>query len=211
MWRTYKNVFLLAEDNSFRRIDLGLVHSSAATSLVELILARLKQEDLVVEGVSPNFLSRYWPPALAEWSTKSVRDAFYASPKFPRLFKADAVRDTISRGLDAGLFAYVGKTADGRYDPFIYKRSLPATKSRSPTMCFLITREHADGTSRRAKAVRPRPATPGVRFRRVSRATSAVDATGATDPARLPGRTGARVAVACQDSAGAANCRLRSG
>src|SRR5262249_37654210 len=44
VWRSYKNIFLLAEDNSFRRIDLGLVHSSAASSLVELILARLKQE-----------------------------------------------------------------------------------------------------------------------------------------------------------------------
>ena len=96
VWRSYKNVYLLADDNSLRRIDLGLVHSSAATSLVELILARLKQEDLVVEGVSPNFLSRYRPPAIPEWSTKSVLMRSYASPKFPRLLKAEAVRDTIS-------------------------------------------------------------------------------------------------------------------
>ena len=61
VWRSNKNVFLLAEDNTFRRIGLGLVHSSAAASLVELIVARLKQEDLVSEGVSPNCLTRYWP------------------------------------------------------------------------------------------------------------------------------------------------------
>jgi len=95
VWRSYKNVFLLAEDNTFRRIDLGLVHSSAAASMVELIVARLKQEALVSEGVSPNFLTRYWPLALAEWSTKSVRDAFFA--------------------------AYVGKSASGAYEPFIYR------------------------------------------------------------------------------------------
>ena len=144
VWRSYKNVFLLAEDNTFRRIDLGLVHSSAASSLVELIITRLKQEDLVVEGVSPNFLTRYWPPALAEWSTKSVRDAFFASPKFPRLVKADAVRETISRGLDAGLFSYVGKAADGRYEPFVYKRSLPGNDVEISEDLFLISRERAE-------------------------------------------------------------------
>jgi hypothetical protein len=111
---------------------------------VELILRRLKEEDLVSEGVSPNFLTRYWPPALAEWSTKSVRDAFFASPKFPRLIKADSVRDTISRGLDAGLFAYVGKSAGGQYEPFIYKRSLAGTDVEISEDVFLISRERAE-------------------------------------------------------------------
>jgi hypothetical protein len=144
VWRAYKNVFLLAEDNSLRKIDLGLVHSSAANSLVELILSRLKQEDIVVDGVSPNFLTRYWPPALPEWSTKSVRDAFYASPKFPRLLKPDAVKDTISRGLDAGTVAYVGKAADGSYEPFIYKRSLAAADIEFADDVYLIARERAE-------------------------------------------------------------------
>jgi hypothetical protein len=144
VWRTYKNVFLLAEDNTLRRIDLGLVHSSAANSLVELILARLKQEDLVVEGVSPNFLSRYWPPALPEWSTKSVRDAFYASPKFPRLLKSDAVKETISRGLDGGMFAYVGKNADGGYNPFIYKSSLRSDDVELTDDVYLISKDAAE-------------------------------------------------------------------
>ena len=144
VWRAYKNVFLLAEDNSLRNIDLGLIHSSAANSLVELILSRLKQEDVVVDGVSPNFLTRYWPPALPEWSTKSVRDAFYASPKFPRLLKADAVKETISRGLDAGNMAYVGKAADGSYHPFVYKRSLAAADIELADDVYLIPRELAD-------------------------------------------------------------------
>lgn len=144
VWRAYKNVFLLADDNSLRKIDLGLVHSSAANSLIELILSRLKQEDIVVEGVSPNFLTRYWPPALPEWSTKSVRDAFYASPKFPRLLKPNAVKDTISRGLDAGTVAYVGKATDGGYEPFVYKRSLGSNDIEIADDVYLIVRERAD-------------------------------------------------------------------
>lgn len=144
VWRAYKNIFLLAEDNSLRKIDLGLVHSSAAGSLVELILSRLKQEDIVVDGVSPNFLTRYWPPALPEWSTKSVRDAFYASPKFPRLLKPDAVKETISRGLDAGTVAYVGKASDGGYEPFVYKRSLSSSDIEIAEDVYLIVRERAE-------------------------------------------------------------------
>ncbi len=144
VWRAYKNLYLLGEDNELHRVDLGLVHSSAATSLTELVVSRLKQEDVVVPSVSPSFLVRYWPPALPEWSTKQIRDAFYASPKFPRLTSADAVRDTISRGLDQGQFAYVGKTADGAYEPFYYKRSLPAAEVEIGDDVYLIRKEQAE-------------------------------------------------------------------
>ena len=144
VWRTYKNVFLLAEDNSFRRIDLGLVHSSAAPSLVDLILTRLKEEDIVVEGVSPNFLTRYWPPALPEWSTKSVRDAFYASPKFPRLLDPDALKRTISRGLDTGVLAYANRAADGGFNPFYYKKSLAAADIEFDDNVFVLGQQRAE-------------------------------------------------------------------
>jgi hypothetical protein len=144
VWRTYKNLFLLAEDNSLRHIDLGLVHSSTATSMVELILSRLGQVDLVAPGATPSFLTRYWPPALPEWSTRSVRDAFYASPKFPRLLKPDAVKETISRGLDASLIAYVGHAADGSYAPFVYKRSLAAHEIEIADDLYLIRHERAE-------------------------------------------------------------------
>lgn len=134
VWRSYKNVFLLAEDNTFRRIDLGLVHSSAAASMVELIVARLKQEALVSEGVSPNFLTRYWPLALAEWSTKSVRDAFFA--------------------------AYVGKSASGAYEPFIYRRSLTGNDVEISEDVFLISRDAAEAYLKAQEAgASPEPTT----------------------------------------------------
>src|SRR5271157_6038025 len=34
VWRTYKNLMLLGKDNAMRSIDLGLVHSSAADTMV---------------------------------------------------------------------------------------------------------------------------------------------------------------------------------
>jgi hypothetical protein len=144
VWRSYKNVLLLDERNEVRRIDLGLVHSSAADSLVGLILSRLEQEDLVVTGVSPNFLARNWPPALPEWSTRSVRDAFFASPRFPRLLDPEAVKQTIARGVEGGMLAYVAKTEAGGYDPFHFKAALFATDIEIADDVFVIRKEDAE-------------------------------------------------------------------
>ena len=98
-------------------------------------------------------------PPFQEWSTKAVRDAFFASPKFPRLLNADAVKDTISRGLDGDHFAYVGKAADGTYDPFIFKKSLPAGEVEIADDVFLISRERAE-TVLAGKAPAPTPQQP---------------------------------------------------
>ena len=144
VWRTYKNVFLLDDTNALRRIDLGLVHSSAANSLPGLILERLQQEDLVVDGVSPNFLVRNWPPALPEWNTKAVRDVFFASPRFPRLRSPDVVKQTICRGVEAGTMAYVGKEPNGKYEPFVFRQVLVAGELEIAEDVFLITKSAAE-------------------------------------------------------------------
>ena len=123
VWRTYKNVMLLGKDNKIRKIDMGLIHSSAADSMVSLVLARLRQDGDVEDSISPTFLLRNWPPAFVAWSTKAIRDAFYAFPQFPRPLNSDAIKDTIARGVSNGFLAYVGKTGGGAYDPFIYKNS----------------------------------------------------------------------------------------
>jgi len=152
VWRTYKNVFLLDEKNALRKVDLGLVHSSAADSLVALILGRLQQEDLVVDGVSPNFLVRNWPPALPEWSTKAVRDAFFASPKFPRLLNPDTVKQTICRGVEAGMIAYVVKEPGGKYEPFVFRQSLREADLEVTDDVFLILKDDAEAYVARQEA-----------------------------------------------------------
>jgi len=158
VWRTYKYVFLLAEDNSLQKIDLGLVHSSAAASPVDLILQRLKVGDMVVDGVSPNLLLRYWPPALPEWATKFVRDAFYASPKFPRLLKSQAVRETIAKGVSGKMIAYVGKRSDGSYEPFWFGRPTEPEEIELNDSVFIITAEQAEADQKKLEmAAQPTP------------------------------------------------------
>jgi len=143
VWRTYKTIGLLGRDNQIRTIDLGLVHSSAADSLAGLILGRLRQDDQAVESVHANFLVRNWPPALTEWSTKAVRDAFFASPRFPRLLVIDKLKDTIARGVASGVIAYAGKTADGRYDPFFFEHDIDSAEVEFSDDMFIVTAEEA--------------------------------------------------------------------
>ena len=141
VWRSYKKVLLLGRDNDWKEVDLGLVHSSAAENIVTLILSRLRQDDEVTEGVSPYTLLRNWP-AMTEWSTKAVRDAFFASPQLPRLLDSNALRRTIAEGVTQELLAYVGpKGEDGKYYPFVFGETLlPADVEFSDEM-FVIKAE----------------------------------------------------------------------
>ena len=143
VWRSFKHVYYLGTDGEIVHEDLGLLHSSAAPTLTELITSRLRQKDVIVETVTAQFLLRYWPPALPEWSTKAVRDAFYASPKFPRLMSPEAIKNTISKGLDAGAIAYVGKTAGG-YEPFVFKKSMLPSDIEVADDIFIITKDAAE-------------------------------------------------------------------
>ena len=144
VWRTYKNVLLLDKDNVIKTIDLGLVTSSAAESLTKLIFSRLRQTGEVAKEVSPRFLVRYWPPAFQEWSTKSVRDSFYASPQFPRLLDPETIKDTIARGVRDGHVAYVAKSPKGGYDPFLYKTNLEASEVELSDDVFILTAKEAE-------------------------------------------------------------------
>lgn len=145
IWRSYKNLVLLGKDNALRRVDLGLVHSSAAADILSLITTRLSSDgDLENKGISPPFLMRNWPPAFKEWPTKAVRDAFFSSPQFPRLTNPDLLKETISRGVGNGLLAYVGKTPSGEYKPFAFNQALMTADVEFSDDMFIITKENAE-------------------------------------------------------------------
>lgn len=162
-WRTYKNVMLLGKDSEWKSVDLGLVHSSSAETMVALILGRLKEQDDVVDGLSPTALVRNWPPAFTEWSTKSVRDACFASPQFPRLLNQEAIKLTISRGVESGAVAYVGKGPSGGYEPFLWGPAGGSVKSVDVEISddlFIIKKETAEAFSA-GKTSGSEPSPPG--------------------------------------------------
>jgi hypothetical protein len=139
IWRSYKNLVLLEKDNQMRSIDLGLVHSSNAPTIVKYILERLEKDGEIVSAISPNYIVKNWSPAFKEWSTKAVRDVFFASPKFPRIVDGAIIKDTIARGVSNGILGYIGSN----YEPFWYSKSIdPADIEISDDM-FIITGEEA--------------------------------------------------------------------
>ncbi len=142
-WRSYNKVMLLGKDNALKTVDLGLVTSSAAESMTKLVVSVLRQNDELVKAVSPRFLLKNWPPAKSEWSTRDVRDAFFASPLFPRLLTADAVCASIAKGVSEGQMAYVGKDMGG-YDPFVFRQSLSETNVDISEDMYIITSEDAE-------------------------------------------------------------------
>lgn len=144
IWRAYKNIILLDKNNKLKTTDLGLVHSSAAENLVTLVLNRLRQDGEIEKEISPNFIVRNWPPAFVEWSTKSLRDAFYASPLFPRLLNPESIRETITRGVEAGIFAYVGKTKDNKYEPFNFEEAMLGTDIEISDDMYIVQKAVAE-------------------------------------------------------------------
>jgi hypothetical protein len=160
VWRCYNNVALLGKNNEVRFIDLGNMHSSAAASIIQFIVNELMHVDEIQTGIGPNLLVRNWPPAIQEWNTKAVRDAFFASPLFPRLLNADAVKETIARGVSNGQLAYVGKTGSGKYHPFNFKRSITAFDVEISEEMYIITKESADAYElAAAQPTTPQPTT----------------------------------------------------
>jgi hypothetical protein len=146
VWRTYHYVLLLNKENALRDLDLGLVHSSSTTGgPIENIINRLTTDSEIEKGISVRILLKNWSNAFTEWPTKSVRDALYASPQFPRIIRGTAsVQDTISKGVSSGEIAYVGKTSDGRYSPFIHGTGLTADEVEISDDVFLIRKETAE-------------------------------------------------------------------
>lgn len=144
VWRTYKNIFFLGKDNQIETMDLGLVTSSAAESLTKFVLSALRQKDIIAKEVLPRYLVRNWPPAFTEWSTKAVRDAFFASPQFPRLLYPDTLKETIARGVCEGQIAYAAKSPKGGYDPFLYNTTLDAADVEISDDVFILISTEAD-------------------------------------------------------------------
>jgi hypothetical protein len=143
IFRTYRHVFLLGKDNKLRPIDLGQITSSSAGSIVELILRELQRCEEVTDGISPTKLVKFWPPALVEWSTKAVRDAFYSSPQLSRLLNPDSIKRTISDGVTDGKLGYASKDATGRLKLEKFHQSLVEAEVEISDDMFILKADDA--------------------------------------------------------------------
>jgi hypothetical protein len=160
VWRTYHTVLLLGTDNQLTEKPLGRQHSSAATDIGALILRDLRNVDEVVSAYTADKLVRKWSPAFTEWSTKAVRDAFYASPQFPRIASDEVIKQTIAGGVTSGVLAYVGKTSEGVYLPFYFKQTCSAKDIELTDDMYIIKGETAEAVLAQAQAQKVAPVAP---------------------------------------------------
>ncbi len=146
VWQTYKHIALLNKEHKIEFLDLGRSQSSAASSLSIFILNQLRLYDYVVDSVSPRFLTRNWPLEFRDkaWSTKAVRDMFFASPLFPRLLNPNIIKETIAKGASNGYLAYVGLTIDEKYEPFYYQKALMISDVEISDDIFIIAPDTAE-------------------------------------------------------------------
>jgi hypothetical protein len=154
VWQTYHTVLYLAPGGDVAELDLGLLHSSASETLPGLIEARLRQQDLLVDAVSPDFLARNWPPALPRWPLHALRDAFFSSPRLPRLTNVDALRTTIERGVGSGVFGLARTDDSGVLSSVRFEEPITELDIDFSRDSILISREEAAA----AKAGLPLPA-----------------------------------------------------
>lgn len=140
VWRAYRYVILLGADNRLRTIDLGHVTSSAANTMAELIVTRLVTDDEISPTVSPAKLVRTWPEREA-WSTKDVKDAFFASPRLPRLLDANVLRRTIADGVSQGQLAYAMKQ-NGGYSQVRFQEQMPSHEVEFSDETVILRPEH---------------------------------------------------------------------
>jgi len=143
LWRAHHRLYLLAKDNTLREVDLGQITSSMAGNIVELYLRELSRSDEIAASVGPSKLIKYWPPALTEWSTRGVRDAFYSSPQLPRLVQADTIKRTIADGVCQGVFGYARKDDRGQLVLDRFNESLSEAEVEIADEVFLLKAEDA--------------------------------------------------------------------
>lgn len=163
VWRTYNTVLLLGSDNQLMEKPLGRQHSNTATDIGALILRELRNVDEVVSAYTADKLVRKWPPAFTEWSAKAVRDAFYASPHFPRIVNDEVIKQTIATGVTNGVLAYVGRNREGVYLPFYFKQPYSPTNIELTDDMYIITRETAELVMAQAQTIKTTEPTPSIK------------------------------------------------
>ena len=143
LWRAYRYLYLLNKENALREVDLGQITSSMAGSLSELILNRLIKDDEVTDAVGANRLLKYWPPALSEWSTKALRDAFFSSPLLPRLVRGEVIKRTVATGVSQGLIGYAHRDSSGRLVLDRFNETLAELEVEIADDVFIVKAEDA--------------------------------------------------------------------
>ena len=150
VWASYRFVALLdtQADDGLKVSDLGIGHAGNGSTLVGRVIAALKSEALLSDGVGAGYLGRNWPPAFQDrgaWPLNSLRQSFL-NGALTRLLDPDAVlREKIAEFVQKGDFGLAsGETAGGGYERIWCSEVVPTEEVAFESGVFLLTKAKAE-------------------------------------------------------------------
>ncbi len=149
VWSDYRFVLLADrhEASGVKVIDLGAGHASQGGTLSARVIAALKAEALLNEGIGAGYIERRWPPALAEsgaWPLSSLRQSFLDG-SLTRLLDPDAVlKPKIAEFVMRGEFGVAwGEKAGGGFETVRFQDLLAPDDVEFNGEMFLLRKETA--------------------------------------------------------------------
>ncbi len=147
-WSDYRFVLLAekGEPAGLKVIDLGAGHASGGGTLAGRVIAALKSEALLNEGIGAGYIERRWPPALMEsgaWPLASLRQSFLDG-SLTRLVDPDAIlRPKIAEFVMRGDFGVAWKAAGDGYESVRFQELLAPEDVHFDSDTFLLRRAAA--------------------------------------------------------------------
>jgi len=129
--QTYRHVIVAADKKTLRAFDMGVQTYDGRTTISDRVYTTLKDNDQLLERVDPALLigKRWslWPDEDDMVNGKSLAGYFTQLTHLPMLSGTGVLRETISRGVERGIFAYaLGDGETQQFDTIRFKESMPA-------------------------------------------------------------------------------------
>ena len=163
VWGDYRYALLAdsQEADGLKVIDLGAGHSSSGETLSGRVLAALKSEALLNEGVGAGYIERNWPPALkasGAWPLSSLRQSFL-NGALTRLVDPDAtLRSKIVEFVSRGEFGLASGHQPGRgYQRVWYEDLVAPDDVTFEAGVFLLKKAAAEAERAAPGATPPEP------------------------------------------------------
>jgi choline dehydrogenase-like flavoprotein len=162
VWSGYR--FVVVSDakapTGLKVIDLGAGHSSERETLCGRMIAALKNEGLLNEGIGTGYIDRHWPPAFKEsgaWPVGSLRQSLL-NGTLTRLIDPDTVlRARIAEFVSAGEFGLAsGAEPEGKYRRIWFREDVSPTEITFEADVYLLTKALAE----KLKSPEASPVTP---------------------------------------------------
>ena len=158
VWASYRFVVIAdsSQPDGLFVIDLGSGHASSGETLGGRIIAALKSESRLNEGVGASYLERNWPEVFREsgaWPLASLRKCFLDG-SLTRLVDPDKVlREKIPELVARGELGFAtGQRPDGGFQRVWFTQNVPAEEIEFGYDAFVIRKDRAKALREKAAA-----------------------------------------------------------